>query len=155
MEKPFDSVRRRRFCETYLRTLDPDRAAAAAGRSDGYRLLGEKRIQELMEQMRAAGSAQILREDAIRRLAELAFGRANDAVTLALSPPENPPAVETLDLSAVSEFRVTDKGGVEIKFLDRIRALEVLCALLDGRVTTGADDFFQALEHAGPGEPGL
>ena len=34
--------------------------------------------------------------------------------------------LETLDLSAVAELKVTDKGGVEVKLIDRIRALEAL-----------------------------
>lgn len=147
MSKGFDSERQRAFCETYLRTMSPDAAARAAGQNDGWRLLREKGVTRRLEEMRAAGAAQILREDAVRRLAELAFGRANDAVALALSP-EGREDVDGLDLSAVAEFKVTDKGGVEIKFLDRVRALEALCTALDGRISTGADDFFQALEDS-------
>ena len=147
MSKGFDSKRQRAFCETYLRTMNPCAAARAAGQNDGWRLLREKGVTRRLEEMRAAGAAQILREDAVRRLAELAFGRANDAVALALSP-EDRENIDGLDLSAVAEFKVTDKGGVEVKFLDRVRALEALCAALDGRISTGADDFFQALEES-------
>lgn len=154
MGQSFDSERQRKFCETYLRTMDPVQAARAAGRTDGYRLLREKAVQERLEQMRSVGATRILREDAVRRLTELAFGRANDAVALALAPPEARPDVNTLNLSAVAEFKVTDKGSVEIKFLDRIRALETLCTLLDGRITSSTSDFFQALEDAEPQECG-
>ena len=146
--KKLDSERQRKFCEAYLRTLSPDAAGRAAGRDDGWRLLREKGVTARLEEMRGAGAAQILREDAIRRLAELAFGRANDAVALAMSAPLSREAVAALDLSAVAEFKVTDKGGVEVKFLDRVRALEALCAALDGRISTGADDFFRALEDS-------
>jgi phage terminase small subunit len=146
--KGFDAERQRVFCQVYLRTLNPDAAAAAVGRKDGWRLLREKGIAERLEEMRAAGAAQILREDAVRRLAELAFGRANDALALALGVSGARERVETLDLSAVAEFKVTDKGGVEVKLLDRVRALEALCAALDGRISTGADDFFRALEDS-------
>lgn len=148
MGKGFDAEQQRAFCRAYLRTLSPDAAAAAAGRDDGWRLLREKGVAERLEEMRAAGAAQILREDAVRRLAELAFGRANDAAALALGAPEARERVEALDLSAVAELKVTDKGGVEVKFLDRVRALEALCAALDGRISTGADDFFHALEES-------
>ena len=65
----------------------------------------------------------------VRRLAQLAFGRVNDAARLALHSGEAD--LETLDLSAVAELKVTDKGGVEIKLMDRIRALEALCGLLE------------------------
>ena len=52
----------------------------------------------------------------------------------------------TLDLSAVSEFRVTDKGGVEVKLLDRVKALEALCGMLDSSGDAGL--LYQALENA-------
>ena len=67
------------FCRTYLQTMDPDRAAGAAGRQDGFTLLGRKGIQEQLEQMRSNAAGQLRREDALRRLAQIAFGRAGAA----------------------------------------------------------------------------
>jgi hypothetical protein len=148
VEQPLTSARQKRFCREFLRTLDPRRAAESVGLQDGFALLHDRTIRKRLERMRGDSSSQILREDAVRRLAELAFGRANDAVALALSDPEKRPDVGGLDLSAVAEFRVTDKGGVEIKFLDRVRALETLCALLGEGPGTEADEFYQALEDA-------
>ena len=84
--------------------------------------------------------------DALRRLAQLAFGRANDAVRLALSPREVDPG--ELDLSAVAELKVTDKGGVEVKLVDRVRALETLCGLLGESGNGGAEELYRALEDA-------
>ena len=78
-----------------------------------------------MEKIQADAAGQLRREEVLRRLAQLAFGRANDAVRLALRPGEVDP--EELDLSAVAEFKVTDKGGVEVKLADRVQALETLC----------------------------
>ncbi len=147
MKQTLTGVRRRDFCRAYLRTLDPDRAARETGGEDGFLLLENPAVRKRIEQMRGDWNAQITREDALRRLAELAFGRANDAAALALAPPGERPEVGELDLSAVSELKVTDKG-VEIKFLDRVRALEALCGLLGGE-TGGAEAFFQALEDAG------
>ena len=97
------------FCSAFLRTMDPERAAAETGRQDGFSLLGRRSVQARLERMRQGTAAQLRREDALRRLAQLAFGRANDAVRLALRPRETDP--EGLDLSAVSKFRVTDKGA--------------------------------------------
>ena len=56
------------------------------------------------------------REDVVRRLAELAFGKANDCVRLAL---EDHPKVGRLDLSLLSEVKRNEKGTVEIKLIDR------------------------------------
>ena len=92
-----------------------------------------------------AAAAELRREDALRRLAQLAFGRANDAARLALNPREVDPGA--LDLSAVAEIKVTDKGGVEVKLVDRVRALETLCGLLEER-GGGAEELYRALEEA-------
>ena len=138
------------FCRTYLRTMDPEQAAEAVGRRDGFSILGCATVRKRLDRMREDAAGQVRREDVIRRLAQLAFGRANDAVRLALRPGEA--EVGTLDLSAVSEFRVTDKGGVEVKFVDRVRALETLCGLLGGDTGAGAEELFRALSAAGDEE---
>ena len=53
-------------------------------------------------------SGQLTREDVARRLAELAFGEANDCVRLVL---EESAALETLNLSLLSEVKRSDKAG--------------------------------------------
>ena len=133
------------FCRAYLRTMDPERAAAESGHRDGFALLGRKRIQERLEKMRSDAAGQLRRDDAVRRLAQLAFGRANDAVKLALHAGGTDP--DQLDLSAVAEFKVTDKG-VEVKLVDRVRALETLCSLLESGEGHGAEELSRALAEA-------
>ncbi len=138
-----DGTRLRTFCGAYLRTMDPERAAGEAGIRDGFGMLAAKYTRRRLKAMRDAAAGELRREDAVRRLAQMAFGRANDAVGLALKPGETDPA--GLDLSAVSEIKVTDKGGVEIKFIDRVRALEALCGLLDDGEDKGAAALLQVL----------
>ena len=146
MKEYLSAARRKRFCECYLRTLDPVRAAEEAGERDGWALLAEESVREELDAMRSLRARTVRREDAVRRLAELAFGRANDAVAMALSPERERLDVQGLDLSAVSEFKVTEKGAVEIRFLDRIKALEALCLLLERQADEeGAEDLIRAL----------
>ena len=133
------------FCRAYLRTMDPERAAAESGHRDGFTLLGRKKIQERLEKMRSDAAGQLRRDDAVRRLAQLAFGRANDAVKLALRAEGTDP--DQLDLSAVAEFKVTDRG-VEVKLVDRVRALETLCSLLESGEGHGAEELYRALAEA-------
>ena len=144
--KETSGERQRRFCQVYLQTMDPERAAAEAGYKDGYGKLAAEPVQTRLEQMREAAVGQLRREDVLRRLAQLAFGRANDGVRLALLGREA--GMEHMDLSAVSEIKVTDKGGVEIKFVDRVKALATLCELLESSGSGGAEELYRALEDA-------
>ena len=84
---------------------------------------------------------EVRRADVVRRMAELAFGKANDCVRLAL---EDEPPVDQLDLSLLSEVKRNEKGTVEIKLIDRLRALEQLAAVA-GEESEDLEAFFQAL----------
>lgn len=88
-------------------------------------------------------NGSVSRADVTRRLAELAFGRANDCVKLAL---EDAPKLEKLDLSLLSEIKRNEKGTVEIKLIDRLKALEQL-ALAAGKDESQAQAFLQALQQ--------
>lgn len=90
-------------------------------------------------------SGEIRRQDVTRRLAELAFGKANDCVKLAL---EENICLDELDLSLLSEVKRNDKGTVEIKLIDRLRALEQL-AQTAGEERSDVDAFLQALQGGG------
>lgn len=139
------------FCRKYLQCMDPEQAAVLAGCADGYAMLEAKMVRRRLERMRKAAAGQVRREDAVRRLAQLAFGRVNDAARLALHSGEAD--LETLDLSAVAELKVTDKGGVEVKLIDRIRALEALCGLLSEEKAEGVGELYRVLADAA-GEEG-
>ena len=114
-------------------------AVGMKGREDMDRKTGEKALKERIK------SGRVSREDVTRRLAELAFGKANDCVRLAL---EDDPQLGKLDLSLLSEVKRNDKGTVEIKLIDRLQALEQLAAVA-GEGTDELEDFFQALGSGG------
>ena len=137
--------RERDFCRIFLRTMDPERAGAESGCRDGLSMLGRQSVQERLEKLRGDLAGQIRREDALRQLALLAFGGAGDAMRLALQPGRVDPA--GLDLSAVTEFKVTDKG-VEVKLVDRVKALATLCDLLESSGSGGAEELYRAIEEA-------
>ena len=84
------------------------------------------------------GNQEVRREDVIEALKRIAFGKANDCVRLVLEPEVE---VQKLDLSLLAEIKRSDKG-VEVKLIDRVRALErLLDADEDG---SGAAAFFAA-----------
>lgn len=100
----------------------------------------EKKEERSLAQRIRAGEVQ--KRDVVRRLAELAFGKANDCVKLAL---EEAPGLDKLDLSLLSEVKRNEKGTVEIKLVDRLQALEQL-AELAGEDRESLESFFQALQ---------
>ncbi len=106
----------------------------------------KNREKNLKERIR---SGHIRREDVTRRLAELAFGKANDCVRLAL---EDEPDLKRLDLSLLSEVKRNEKGTVEIKLIDRLKALEQLAQAASQE---GADpeEFLRALQNSAGEEP--
>ncbi|MBR4099220.1 MAG: XRE family transcriptional regulator [Clostridium sp.] len=61
----------------------------------------------------------------------LASARANDAVKLAFLPEEETAEIGRLDLAALTELKRVSNGTVELKFTDRMRALETLYRLLE------------------------
>ena len=83
----------------------------------------EEKAQELSGRIR---SGKLTREDVARRLAELAFGKANDCVRLVM---EDDPQLKKLDLSLLTEVKRNEKGTVEVKLVDRLKALEQLAIL--------------------------
>ena len=100
------------------------------------RKTGEKALRDRIR------NGKVSRSDVTRRLAELAFVKANDCVRLAL---EDDPQLGGLDLSRLSEVKRNDKGTVEIKLIDRLRALEQL-AQVAGEDTQDLEAFLQALQ---------
>lgn len=134
---------KRRFAAAYLRCFDAELAAQSIGRVDGVRLLTTPSVQEEISLQR--GQCDICRQDVIRRLAQLAFGRANECVKLVLREETD---LDALDLSLLSEVKRNEKGTVEIKLLDRVRALEQLLGAV-AQSNDAAAAFFAAAEDVG------
>ena len=65
-------------------------------------------------------------------------------MTLALLPEPENANLEEMDLFSVSEIK-RGKNGVEIKFFDRLKALEKLEALTESRESDTARELFRAI----------
>ena len=97
--------------------------------------------ETILKQRIRAG--KLTRADVARKLAELAYGRANDCATLVLDPGAD---AGKLDLSLLSEVKRSEKGAVEVKLLDRLKALEMLTALTE-EGGEGMEEFLRALNR--------
>lgn len=91
--------------------------------------------------------------DGLRRLA---FGDITDAVTLLFESDENIlRMLPELNLFNVSEIKRPRGGGMEIKFFDRLKAVEKLRELIDSDADTSPASFYAALEQGAIGAQGV
>ena len=86
------------------------------------------------------------REELLKEIEDLAGCKVNDAVRLAFLSEEDQGLMDQLDLSAITELKRSGSGTVEMKFIDRLAALQWLLE------RTGAEDpqavkLYEALEH--------
>ena len=87
-----------------------------------------------------------IRQEYTEGLRHLAFGEIQDAVRLLYAPEEQIlPALGEMDLFNISEIKRPKGGGMEIKFFDRLKALEKLQAMEAAEGHTAAA-FYHALE---------
>lgn len=101
--------------------------------------------KELQKRIRAG---TLTRSDIARRLAELAFGKSNDCVKLVLGEDVQ---IEGLDLSLLTELKRNDKGTLEVRLVDRLKALELLANFAEAE-GSDLESFLQAMQGGGAGE---
>ena len=113
---------------------------AEAAYKAGFTVFPQKRAEKLKE--RNAKSKAAL--TGIRRIA---FGSVADAVNLAVNFGEN---IDThsLDLFAVSEIKYTAGKSVEIKFYDRLKALERLAEMESAEENAEAMSIYEAISNS-------
>ena len=134
----------------YLLTLgNPEEAAMKLGArpdealAEGMRLMTSGAVRREIKRLKKSG---VLKVEAVAGLRRLAFGRINDAAALLC---DEPPPADRLDLYNVSEIKRPKGGGVEIKFFDRLEALEQLAEIeTRSDETSSADSFFSALTRS-------
>jgi hypothetical protein len=102
-------------------------------------LLDKDSVKEEIERLTVSAKGNVAAVDGLKRLA---FGSIADAVRLILS--EEPLDIESLDLYSVSEIKRTDKG-TEIKFYDRIKALEALLSAGENSQGSESSGFVDAI----------
>lgn len=91
--------------------------------------------------------------DGLRRLA---FGEITDAVSLLYESDENVISrLPDLDLFNVSEIKRPKGGGMEIKFFDRLKAIDRLRELALLQENEGKNALYEALEKSAAGAEGI
>lgn len=76
----------------------------------------------------------------------LAFGCISDAVKLLFSDEISPEEIEKMDLFNISEIKRKKGGDIEIKFFDRLKALEKLTDIWSTNKEDEESSLFSAIE---------
>ncbi len=84
-------------------------------------------------------------EAILRRLERLACGKVNDAIRLAYLTEEEIARLEELDLTALTEFKRSANGTIEIKLADRAALLERIYHLIKEEDDGSCTAFLNAL----------
>jgi hypothetical protein len=155
-ERPGLSSKERLFCHFVAELGNIREAAVRAGYGGllaGIRaaeLLERPEIRREISRRRKWRGARETVDTAIAGLVRIALGANNDGAGLAFA--DEAPDGETLsglDLFGVAEVK-RQKGGVEVRFYDRLKALEALLAWgkSQGGDNAGKRDLYAALEKS-------
>ena len=87
--------------------------------------------------------SRLSRDILLEQMRRLACAKVNDAVKLAYLPEES---IGRLDLAALTEFRRSGAGTVELKFTDRMKALERLLELCGPSGEEQLEQLFRRME---------
>ncbi len=140
------------FCSLYVKLRNPKEAAIRAGLTPlpeqrAFSLLSKKHIKKKITELEKENTADNALISA--GLQRLAFGSISDAVKLILDlDGEKSPNIDDLDLFNVSEIKFTKGKGMEIKFFDRLKALERLSTIVGSSEDSDALSFYEALERS-------
>ena len=138
------------FCYNYISTGNALESAIKAGYTScpwqtGAKLLLDPKINEQIQALYEE-KKKTLAYKACSGYERLAFGSISDAVRLLYIDDPDSQVLEKMDLFNISEIKRVKGGGMEIKFFDRIKALEKL----ENSDINGFNDavpFYRALEQ--------
>lgn len=107
---------------------------------------GSKDSEEEQGYRQSCGKETV--EEGLRRLA---FGRITDAVRLLYQTGDNTEELDSLDLYAISELKRGKDGLLEVKFYDRLKALQFLKELEHSQKEEAEAPLYRALEKSARG----
>lgn len=87
----------------------------------------------------------------LKQLEKLARCPVNDAVKLAFLGEGEWEEIDRLDLTPLTGFKRSDRGGVEVQLVDRAAIFKLLLELSAGGEDQRAAEFFQAWERQAEG----
>ncbi len=139
------------FCHYYIETGNSKEAAILAGykthpERKGAELLADNKITKKIEALYIEKKKNLMYK-ATSGYERLAFGNISDSIKLLFYENFNPKELDKMDLFNISEIKKPKDGAMEIKFFDRIRALEKL-EQINLNSHSEKEPFYYALERS-------
>ena len=135
------------FCTYYSLNCNGREAAAKSGylfpEKTALRLLKRKEIRDFIDELDKQRRSD--RKDIAQGYVRLAFGCVSDAIKLLYSDDSEKEKIEEMDLFNISEIKRKKGGDIEIKFFDRIKALEKLQQLCDEKDIASGSSLYSAI----------
>lgn len=97
--------------------------------------------------MKKESTKQQYKKLALRGYKKLAFGNTSDALKLMINDDVTNIPIDKMNFFNISEIKKTSNGSIEIKFFDRLKALQMIEELAN----QNSDDilpFYKALENS-------
>ncbi|MCR5637126.1 MAG: terminase small subunit [Clostridiales bacterium] len=139
------------FCSLYVSCGDAVSAAYKAGYKRNTEIAAQKLLnnESIVEMIQKISETRIktAKARAMCGLERLAFGSISDGVRLIFSGEPSELKLEEMRLENISEIKRLKDGSLELKFADRIKALEKLEQLSKGD-SDDALPFYRALERS-------
>lgn len=137
------------FCYHYIKTNNAPEAARLAGYTKkpmetAIRLLSNSKISRKIEKLYSEKKIT-LKYKATSGYERLAFGNIADSIKLLFCENISAKDLEKMDLFNIAEIRKPREGAMEIKFFDRLKALEKL-EEMDANTRDEGSSFYKALE---------
>ncbi len=138
------------FCYQYIKTGNSTEAARICGYKNspekkGPELLAKDEIVQTIEKIFKEKKKDLIYK-ATTGYERLAFGNISDCIKLLFLENFNPNDLEKMDLFNIAEIKKPKDGAMEIKFFDRLRALEKL-EQIDMEQKGDKEPFYHALEQ--------
>lgn len=143
------SSKEKLFCTYYSLGRSAKEAAAKSGyifpEKSGLKLLKREDIKNEIERntQQRKSEQQNISEGYYR----LAFGCISDAIKLLFTDEIDPGQIEQMDLFNISEIKKKKGGDIEVKFFDRLKALEKLQNITSS-ADTDENSFYSAIEKS-------
>ena len=140
------------FCHHYLKTGNPKEAAILSGYNSSPEakamwLLSRPEICQKIDELYSEKKRNFIYRAAIG-YERLAFGNISDAIRLIFSEKLNFAEIEKMNLFNIAEIKKPRDGALEIKFFDRLRALEKLEQIDTEENAVKNVQFYSALENS-------